>query len=85
MTSGVYPRDTMQRDYHGFRRLQMVKDADGKTEAIVAASCDDCGCDIERTSAAVKLARRKNRGFTCKKCNAARTRQKRALNHVQKT
>jgi DNA-directed RNA polymerase subunit RPC12/RpoP len=69
MPRGVYPRDTMSRPYHGFKRLRMVRDSDGKTAAIVAVECDTCGAPLERTAGAVKLAKRQKRGFTCTRCN----------------
>jgi hypothetical protein len=78
VTSGVYPRDTMLRPYHGLPRVRMVPQGDG-TVAIVAVACSDCGCSLERSAKAVKLAEREDRGFTCKLCNALRTNTKRGV------
>ena len=59
MPSGVYARDTMSRDYRGFKRARMVKRGDGfGTDAVVLVNCDSCPAEIERTNSAVKLAQR---------------------------
>lgn len=47
------------------------------TDAIVRAHCEDCGCELERTNSAVKMAQRAGRGFACKSCTADRRWQRR--------
>lgn len=74
MTSGVYDRGTLGREFHGLRRLRMVRRYNGVgTDAVVEAKCSACGCAVERSASAVRLARREGRSFVCKLCNVART------------
>lgn len=73
MPSGVYERNTMARDFRGFQRVRQVRRAGGEgSEAIVAVSCRECSCPLERTAKAVKIAAREERGFICHTCHARR-------------
>lgn len=55
--------------YRGFPRLRMVRRTwEPGTIAIVLAHCRDCGCELERTASAVKMAQREERGFQCIPC-----------------
>lgn len=67
--------------YRGLPRLRMVRRTWGPgTSAIVLAHCRDCGCELERTASAVKMAQREGRGFQCVPCQKnARWARRKAL------
>jgi hypothetical protein len=76
MTSGVYPRNTMSREYRGFPRVRQRRTNEG-SYAVVAGSCEDCKCPVERDAKSLRRAQREGRGFVCPSCNASRTHAKR--------
>jgi hypothetical protein len=84
MTSGVYARATMTRDYRGHARVRMRRRRDGfGTEAVVLVRCRVCACEMERSGSAVRLAARESREFTCLRCNARATHAKRRRGIVE--
>jgi hypothetical protein len=84
MPSGVYTRDTMSRDYHGLKRIRMEQRPGAiGTRAVVEATCGECGCPLERTAEAVRLAKREGRKFCCAGCNGLKnSATKRARNQL---